>query len=132
MTRRCTNSVSVSCTPRNHTAIMLPNEHFFSPIVTDDGSVASEILMWNGRLDNRNELLWSLSAASGEREDSALVLAAFDRWGISGLGRLIGDWSVVIHDKRRQAIVLASDFAGVRPLYYRHGERTIRWSSRLE
>ena len=40
------------------------------------------------------------------------------RWGIDGLVHLIGDWSVVIWDHANRATVLASDFAGVRPLYY--------------
>src|SRR5689334_17159512 len=85
----------------------------------------SEILMWNGRLDNRDDLQRNL--ADKETADAALVLAAFERWGVAGLGRVIGDWSAVIHDRRNQAIVLASDYAGVRPLYYRRRNGEISW-----
>ena len=44
---------------------------------------------------------------------------------------MIGDWSLAIWDARRQAVVLASDFAGVRPLYYSASEQGIFWSTRL-
>ena len=43
------------------------------------------------------------------------VLAVFKRSGTSGLIHLIGDWSVVIDDRSHGSVILASDFAGVRP-----------------
>lgn len=90
-----------------------------------------EILHWDGRLDNRSELLSRLSdSVRGESADAAIACAAYKRWGTDGLVQLIGDWSLVIHD--RETIVLASDFAGVRPLYYHVGGRGVQWSNRLQ
>lgn len=95
---------------------------------------SARLLYWDGRLDNRRDLQAVLGAAAGgpDAGSGALVLAAYERWGLDGLGRVIGDWSVVIRDARRQAIVLASDFAGVRPLYYVRDGQRISWSSRLD
>lgn len=76
------------------------------------------VLCWDGRVDNPRDLQAILGIGTGAPEAPELVLAAYERWGLEGLRRVIGDWSVVIHDPRRAAIVLASDFAGVRPLYY--------------
>lgn len=64
--------------------------------------------------------------------NTALALAVYERWGTSGLVHLIGDWSVVIRDHTNRAIVLASDFAGVRPLYYNLQPGRVLWSTRLQ
>jgi len=47
------------------------------------------------------------------------------------LRELIGDWSLVHWNPAARVLVLASDFAGTRPLYYRIDGRTVRWSSSL-
>src|SRR5262249_28183211 len=68
----------------------------------------------------------------GDTGNAALVRATYEGWGISGLARLIGDWSLVLQDHANQAIILASDFAGVRPLYYSVQAEGVLWSSRLQ
>src|SRR5215813_8815406 len=91
----------------------------------------SEVLHWDGRLDNRSDLLPRLSdSLRGESSNEAIVRAAYDRWGTEGLVNLIGDWSLVIRDHERT--ILASDFAGVRPLYYHVQDGHVQWSSRLQ
>ena len=67
-----------------------------------------------------------------DTSNAALALAAYERWGTSGLVHLIGDWSAVIRDWANRVVVLASDFAGVRPLYYNVQPGRVLWSSRLE
>jgi asparagine synthase (glutamine-hydrolysing) len=98
------------------------------PFLSEDLAV-----ILDGRLDNRSDLLISLrDELRGETTDVALVTAAYKRWGLRGLARLIGDWSVVIWDARANAVMLASDYAGVCPLYYRlDSNQGIRWSSSL-
>ena len=89
--------------------------------------------MWYGRVDNHSDLVRQLGGSlAGPSSDSSLLVAAYDRWGIAGLGRVIGDWSAVLSDPRRRAIVLASDFSGVRPLYYHQQGNDILWSRSLE
>jgi asparagine synthase (glutamine-hydrolysing) len=91
----------------------------------------SEILHWDGRLDNRSDLLARLSdLLQGESSNEAIALATYDRWGTDGLVNLIGDWSLVIRD--HESTVLASDFAGVRPLYYHVQDGRVQWSNRLQ
>ena len=93
----------------------------------------TEVLFWDGRLDNRGDLLLLLAdSLRGETSNAALARAAYERWGTEGFVRLIGDWSVVIHDHVNRAIVLASDFAGVRPLYYCVQPGGVYWSGRLQ
>ncbi len=89
--------------------------------------------MWHGRLDNRGDLVRQLGDSAAEASsDGALLVAAYERWGDGGLGRVIGDWCAVLSDPRHRAIVLTSDFSGVRPLYYHHRGNEVLWSRSLE
>ena len=93
----------------------------------------SYVLHWDGRLDNRNDLLPLLADLVREdKSNSAIALAAYRRWGTDGLVHLIGDWSVVIRDDANRTTILASDFAGVRPLYYSVQRGQVFWSSQLQ
>jgi asparagine synthase (glutamine-hydrolysing) len=93
----------------------------------------TEVLAWDGRLDNRDDLLLRLrDSLRSDTSNQSLALAAYERWGASGFVHLIGDWSVVIRDAANRRIVLASDFAGVRPLYYNLRPGGILWSNRLQ
>jgi len=93
----------------------------------------TEVLAWDGRLDNRADLVVLLTdSLQGNTSNAALARAAYERWGPSGFVHLIGDWSVVIRDHANHTIVLASDFAGVRPLYYHVQPERVLWSSRLQ
>lgn len=90
-----------------------------------------KVLHWEGRLDNRSDLLSRLrESLNRESSNAAIACAAYERWGVEGLVHLIGDWSLVVRD--RETTVLASDFAGVRPLYYHVQNGRVRWSNRLQ
>jgi asparagine synthase (glutamine-hydrolysing) len=93
----------------------------------------TDVLHWDGRLDNRDDLLLRLrDSLEGETGNEAIARAVYERWGTDGLARLIGDWSLVIRDQVNRTTVLASDFAGVRPLYYHAQAGHIQWSSSLQ
>jgi asparagine synthase (glutamine-hydrolysing) len=89
-----------------------------------DGSCCS----WDGRLDNRKDLL---REERGDSSDSAVVLSLYQRKGVDGLKDVVGDWSLCIWDAARRAMVLASDFAGIRPLFYHGARGFLCWSSSL-
>ena len=99
----------------------------------DNHDGRAQILHWDGRLDNRDDLLLRLRDSLRDgTSNAALARAAYERWGTSGLVHLVGDWSLVIRDRANGTIVLASDFAGVRPLYYHVQRGRVLWSSRLQ
>src|SRR5262245_13237969 len=75
-------------------------------------------IAWDGRLDNREDLLQRLGAPTSPIADSEIALAAFSQLGVDGLQSLIGDWSLVIWDRSRRVLHLARDYMGARPLYY--------------
>jgi asparagine synthase (glutamine-hydrolysing) len=93
----------------------------------------TEMLFWDGRLDNRTELLPLFKdSLQGETSNAALAVASYERWGAAGFAHLIGDWSMVIRDEENRTVILASDFAGVRPLYYCVQAERVLWSSDLQ
>jgi asparagine synthase (glutamine-hydrolysing) len=96
--------------------------------VAESGSVCA----WDGRLDNaaslRAPFARRLPHTAGA---SVLALAVYESGGPAGLRSLIGDWSSAIWDARSRTVVLASDFAGVRPLYYHCNSQALHWSSSL-
>ncbi len=63
---------------------------------------------------------------------AALTLRLYEQDGPVGLGKLIGDWSAAIWDARHRCVVLASDHAGTRPLYYFRSDNCFAWSSSLD
>lgn len=98
------------------------------PLISRSGHV----LCWDGRLDNRDELLALLcSELHGDRTDAGLVLAAYEKWGVDCLPRLIGDFALSLWDPLRTTLILARDPFGVRPLYYVRTNRELLWSSTL-
>ena len=96
-------------------------------------TLSGDVLTWDGSLDNRLELVQTLgSGLSNQSPDVDIVAAAHERWGLDCLGKLIGDWALSIWSPKHHTLILAKDFAGVRPLYYSTDERQITWSSLLE
>jgi len=85
------------------------------PHVTASGAV----LTWDGRLDNREELIGLLadktSASSGDLD---IVAAAYERWGTDSFAKLVGDWAISIWDAEDRSLILAKDSIGTRHLYY--------------
>jgi asparagine synthase (glutamine-hydrolysing) len=99
------------------------------PVVGAKGTV----LTWDGRLDNRDELCAELDLkADAQRPDARIVAAAYERWGVNSLAKLLGDWALAIWDPKEHSLVLARDFLGARQLYYIEDRGTVMWSTVLD
>jgi asparagine synthase (glutamine-hydrolysing) len=96
-------------------------------------SASGAVITWDGRLDNRPELLRELGLSSSPTStDVVLVACAYEKWGHACLPKLIGDWALSIWDPRTQSLLLAKDFAGSRHLYYSFDDKQISWSTILD
>jgi asparagine synthase (glutamine-hydrolysing) len=99
------------------------------PLVSASGTV----LTWDGRLDNRDELLSALDGVvSNGCADVSIASAAFTRWGTSCFAKMIGDWTLSIWDANNRALILAKDPIGTRHLYYAAGPDGVTWSTILD
>jgi len=91
------------------------------------------VVTWDGRLDNREELIRQLSdGLSTESTDVAIVAAAYEKWSTDCFAKLIGDWAFSIWNRRDRALILAKDFVGTRHLYYAIEKDQVTWSSILD
>jgi len=94
--------------------------------------VPGKKIIWDGRLDNRSELLVELGHQfKGENTDVAIVASAFERWGASSFEKLVGDWALTIWDASAKELILARDYIGIRGLFYRRKANAVLWCSQL-
>jgi asparagine synthase (glutamine-hydrolysing) len=91
------------------------------------------VITWDGRLDNRAELIGELQGTlHGRSSDVEIIATAYEQWGTNCLRKLLGDWALAIWDPNRRSLTLAKDFVGTRHLYYRAKEGQITWSTILD
>ena len=89
------------------------------------------MLVFDGRIDNRDELRRSLDVA-GAASDAAYVLAAYHTWGDTFVERLNGDFALAVFDPPRQRLLLARDSIGIRPVYYFQSDRLFAFASEIK
>lgn len=97
------------------------------PLVHPSGAV----LVFDGRLDNRGELL-AMPEAPADTPDPALILAAYEASGDQFAEHLNGDFALGLFDPRRRQLLLARDAVGVRPLYYCRIGQTFLFASEVK
>jgi asparagine synthase (glutamine-hydrolysing) len=90
------------------------------------------MLTFDGRLDNYEELLKLLDIYEDHAADSLIVLTAFERWGEDCFSRFIGDWALALWSHRDRSLYLARDHAGTRTLFFQQANGQILWSTFLE
>jgi asparagine synthase (glutamine-hydrolysing) len=80
---------------------------------------SENVVMFDGRLDNREELLPLLKGSvSSESSDAAFVSAVHAKFGEAFPEKLLGDFAIAVYDIRERKLLLARDGIGVRPIYY--------------
>ena len=90
------------------------------------------VITWDGRLDNRNELIADLrSDLEGDPTDVAIVGAAFDRSETDCFRRLVGDWAVSIWNVQQQELIFAIDYIAIRHIFYYLKQDRIWWATDL-
>jgi len=101
------------------------------PLVGASGAV----VVFDGRLDNREELLASLNNShqvSSSSPDPSLVLAAYEAFGDRFPEKLVGDFALGLFDPNLQQLLLVRDAIGIRPLYYYRTRETFLFSSEIK
>ena len=79
------------------------------------------LCLFDGRLDNREELAQALGIAPAELHlmaDSAVALHACLRWDAECVDRLLGDFALACWQPQARRLWLARDPLGTRPLYW--------------
>ena len=88
---------------------------------------------WDGRLDNRVELISELQdVTTSNSTDVSIVSAAYEKWGLGCFAKLIGDWALSIWNPNDRSLLLAKDPIGTRHLYYSIDKDQIIWCTILD
>jgi asparagine synthase (glutamine-hydrolysing) len=96
---------------------------------------AGTMLVFDGRLDNRAELLQTLADrgdVSAASSDAALVLAAYRVYGDKMPEQLNGDFALGLYDPNRRRFLLVRDAIGIRPLYYCRAKGVFLFASEIK
>ena len=102
------------------------------PFVSDDGLIA---VVQNGEIFNHVELAAELRAQGvrlDTQSDTEVILRLYEREGIACLRRLNGMFAIAIDDAREDALYLARDRIGVKPLYLLDDGQRIVFASEIK
>src|SRR6202167_3013576 len=93
-------------------------------------SPSAAVITWDGRLDNRADLISDLGdSLTVNSTDVAIVAAAHEKWGTKCLRKLIGDWALSIWNPGKRSLILAKDPIGTKHLYYSFDDNQVTWST---
>jgi len=96
-------------------------------------SPSGAVLTWDGRLDNRAELIHELrDILTHGSTDVSIAAAAYERWGTGSFAKLLGDWAVSIWNPKDRSLILAKDPIGTRHLYYSFDNDQVTWGTILD
>jgi asparagine synthase (glutamine-hydrolysing) len=96
-------------------------------------SKSGVVITWDGRLDNRAELIRRLrDTVTISATDVSIVAAAFDEWGANCFAKLVGDWALSLWNPDSRSLILAKDPIGARHLYYSFEHDQVTWSTILD
>src|SRR5438270_6592687 len=110
-----------------HTTAESRLEH--QPHVCPDG----QVITFDGRLDNRDELIGQLGPPlTRNSADVAIVAAAVDRWNTNCFTELLGDWAMAVWSPKDREVILPRDYIGVKRLFYHAKRDGLEWCNQLE
>lgn len=102
------------------------------PMTHRDGNLT---ITYNGEVYNYIEIreqLRNKGETFTSNSDTEVILSAYRRWGPSCLDRFRGMFAFGIWDKQRQALFLARDRCGEKPLYYWQDDKHFIFASELK
>jgi len=102
------------------------------PFYSDDGQV---VVVQNGEIFNYIELATDLRSTGYNCSsgcDTEVLLRLYERDGISMLNSLNGMFALAIYDKRDDALYLARDRIGVKPLYFHCDDERLVFASEIK
>lgn len=106
--------------------------HGHQPMSNEDGTVH---IVYNGEVYNHDDLRGEL-ASLGHRfrtsADTEALLHGYEQWGREGLlARLRGMFAFAIWDSAEQALFLARDRMGIKPLYFAEHDGRLYFASEI-
>ncbi len=92
-------------------------------------------VVFNGEIYNYRELreqLRGLGRSFSTNSDTEVLLAAYDAWGEDCVNHLGGMFAFALWDSTRQALLMARDALGIKPLYVAETEGCLYFASEIK
>ncbi|OCA87467.1 asparagine synthase (glutamine-hydrolyzing) [Bacillus wudalianchiensis] len=92
-------------------------------------------IVYNGELYNTEDLRKELVKAGHvfrSHSDTEVLLTAYIEWGEKCVDYLNGIFAFAVWDERKEQLFIARDRLGVKPLFYKEGNRSILFASELK
>jgi asparagine synthase (glutamine-hydrolysing) len=92
------------------------------------GADSRFVLLFDGRLDNREELLGRLAipeSIGALLPDSALVMRLWEKWSTAAIPFLIGEFAIIVWDAKERKLHAFRDHLGWRALSYYEDPKTV-------
>lgn len=103
------------------------------PMTNEDGSVH---IVFNGEIFNAGDLRKELEGFGHKfytkNSDTEVLVHLYEQYGIEMLDRLNGMFAFLILDQRKEKVLAARDYAGMKPLYYAIQNDKILFSSEMK
>lgn len=97
-------------------AIIDPQEKSNQPMFSADNNLG---VVFNGEIYNYKEIRNNLHEFEFKtNSDTEVIIYAYKKWGEKCFEKFYGMFAVCIYDKLQNKIILARDYAGIKPLYY--------------
>ena len=110
-------------------SIIDTSEKSNQPLFSKDGSIS---LVFNGELYNYIELKEELREFDFETSsDTEVLIAAYQRWGISCLERFNGMFGFALWDNNQKALYIVRDRVGIKPIYFFESDAHLIFSSEI-
>lgn len=91
------------------------------------------VLVYNGEVYNFNELRAKLPGQQWKtHSDTEVILELFAKYGTESFAWLNGMFSLAIHDKEEQKLIIARDHIGIKPLFYYKDDQSFVFASELK
>ncbi len=102
------------------------------PISNETGDV---FIVFNGEIYNHARLRAELESKGHQyrtRSDTETIVHAYEEYGQQCVSRLHGMFAFVIWDRRKRVLFAARDRLGIKPFYYRWGDRVLLFGSEIK
>ncbi|MBI5645188.1 asparagine synthase (glutamine-hydrolyzing) [Candidatus Kaiserbacteria bacterium] len=116
----------------NRLAIIDLNPRSTQPMTDPDDTTR---LMFNGEIYNYKSLRSQLEAKGYEfrtESDTEVLLNGYKEWGNDIVGKLRGMYAIAIHDRTNQRLVLITDYAGMKPIFYARIGEVLAFASEMK
>lgn len=108
-----------------------PESEFETPVTS--GSSGRFKLVWDGRIDNREELAAELNIPSLKSvSDPALFLECWQKWETASLKKITGEFAFALWDGTGQRLFAGRDKVGVKPFHYAWKDETFYFASEIK